>query len=95
MTNADNTRRLRPDVAAELLAEAAYQGRDWAHACRGAADYTAAQAAESLEQERYALHHAIQRRIIDKYPIRMAAADKEALYAAAEAAFLRRMTGED
>lgn len=81
-----------------LLAEAAYQGRDFATAVRCSAhgdhDRTTDEAQEMLAYERSALHGAIRRRIFDKQPGAISWDNQKAVLAAAEAAFLQRMTGE-
>lgn len=90
---------LRSDVAATLLAEASWIGRDEAHALRSHAiapvdlDVAAARQAWRDGAGRY-----VRGRIdgmVQKTGLRLAGADVGALYRAAEAAFTRRMTGED
>lgn len=95
MTNTMHTvPALRSDLAAQLLAEATYQGRSLAHGLRsmdeGREDMTQAQAAEHAGLARRAVD-----RLVERSGLRLAGADVGALYRAATAAMTRRLTGQD
>lgn len=92
-------RPLRPEALKNLLAEAAYQGRSHGHAirsCRGWNRDLSLDDAKALILERGDDVTVRQRldRVLAKLGESLTVEDTQTLYSAAEAALLRRLTGQ-